>query len=74
MENLLFTGYVRQSHQHLSLRILFCKHVGDGDCLGRFEIPDMDVVDVQNTFNFLELLLEGLEVNVRRGRLHHEKV
>ncbi len=74
MVDLFFTSDIRQLDQHLTLSIGLGENVSDHHGFAGFQVPDMDVMYVDDSLDFLKLLLELLDVDIGRGALHHQVV
>ena len=72
--DLVLAHQVGQSNQDCPLGVLSGEDVGDDHCLSRLQVPDVEVVHVDDSLHFLELPLEGLGVEVAGSGLHHEEV
>lgn len=72
--NLLLPHNVRQFDEHLALCVRLGQHVGDHHRLAGFEVPHVDVVDVDDPIDRLELLLQFFNVDVGGRALHQQVV
>ena len=61
------TALISQLGQHQSLGILLREDVGYNYRFSGFEVPDMDIVDVQNTIKLLELPAKLIKIDMCRS-------
>ena len=53
MVNLVLPRNIRQPHKHPPFRSRFGQHMSTHACLSRLQIPHMDIVDVDDSFDLL---------------------
>lgn len=65
---------IGQVGEDVSFCVFLSKNVSDHDGLSWFEVPNVDVVDINDPLDCLEVCPEGFEINVIRHWLKDQEV